>query len=253
MELTLSRDELMLIASLFKRDHLAGLEQADPPADPQRARQIAGRSLRARGIAKVENGEPRVHMAALSLVGVCAHAQKTFVVHKLPSNAGATRAVIHVLGEDAVVRETLSPEVYKLKSLKDQAALTQEALALMAATGVPKPAPMTGTLTSDALTAGREAAIKGDLMAARGAFVQGGADAALARALTGFFSAPHQLTLVHAMAASNGVLNVQGMTVATGSAAAWLMLEPAGQQEGARTFTVTAVSTDELRELWGKA
>ena len=255
MDLMLSRDELLLVASMFKRTHVPGLElnpaeASLAPAEQQRRRQVAAYSLRQRGIAKMADGKPQVHASVLSLVGICAHAQKTVVVHQLDAANKAARAVVHTLGKDAVLRRMTAPDIYKLTGLPDQKAIVTELLTLMAANGVPEPAPMSISLADDGLNAGREAARAGDISAARSAFARAGADAGAARALAGFFSSAHTLSMVHVMQAQAASLNIQGVTIATGSASAWLMVELAGQPAASRRWSLMAVSTDTLRKFW---
>lgn len=100
-EVTLSREELLLLLHLVKAEGLPGLDP-DPLGDldeKENARRLiyAERALRARGLARIDGGgRLQLREELLVMTSVCAFPQQTLVVRHFPSPDQGVRLFGHV-------------------------------------------------------------------------------------------------------------------------------------------------------------
>jgi hypothetical protein len=128
INLLLSREELLLTLRLLQVDSIPGLDR-DPQGDLtpeglELALTVAGRALRARELAQVqEDGSLALHNLLMTAVGICAYATQTiFVYHWQEDGDLPVRYFGHIRGDDFVAH-TRPDDVLHLFTLlptKDQ-------------------------------------------------------------------------------------------------------------------------------------
>jgi len=236
VDVTLSRDEILLIAALFERDGLIGLA-ADPietqitPAGRGLMLVAAERSLRARGFARLRERDAslEVRRDVLGAVGLCAFATRAAVVTGIDAQGSVAREAVYAAEGQFVCQSSPQPALYRLQTGRS---LAEASATLTAALGLPTGVagavgPVCG-LAAEALRTAREGAERGDASAARLALTAAGMPEAEAAALVALWGQPYRFVGVHRLVAQpTGEAQASAITYLFGQASLWRMVENA--------------------------
>lgn len=132
----LSRDELLLTLHLLGVNTIPGLDP-DPegPINTKEevlALRVAGRSLQAREVARIDKaGELLLHEMLLTAVGTCAFAQNSLFIYHWPVvNKEPHRYFIHKQGDNIVVHSRPSPIIHGFTLIPDAPKLVDQIFTL---------------------------------------------------------------------------------------------------------------------------
>ena len=138
INLLLSREELLLTLRLLQVDSIPGLDN-DPqgnltPEGLELALTVAGRALRARELARVqEDGSLALHNLLLTAVGICAYATQTiFVYHWQEDGDLPVRYFGHMRGDDFVAHTRPDDVLHLFTLLPSKGQMVEQILRLCA-------------------------------------------------------------------------------------------------------------------------
>ncbi len=164
----LSREELLLVLDLLQVTSIPGLD-TDPFGELDEAqRQLAliwaGRALRARGLAQVnDEGELTVHSALLTAVGVCAYSNNALFAFHWPSNGETpVRYFGHMRGDDIAVHTRPEDVLHLFALLPSKEELLSQVFAFCECEDVPGAHTFEMTVSNDDFVQARELANNGE-------------------------------------------------------------------------------------------
>lgn len=134
VNLLLSRDELLLALRSLAVEAVPGID-SDPlgnltPEGLEIAATVAGRSLRARDLARLrEDGQLALHNLILTAVGICAYATQTAFVYHWPEDGDVPQRYFgHIRGEDFVCHLRPADVLHLFTLLPGKGAMVEQIL-----------------------------------------------------------------------------------------------------------------------------
>lgn len=128
---TLSRSEMILMASLLQATSIVGVSPSPAATNEARAMELlqAEHSLRARNAAFInEEGKLMVVRNLLEIVGTCAYPQHSVFVYHTRKDGVASQAFGHQREAIFALHSVLNPELHNLQQFPDASELTTAAL-----------------------------------------------------------------------------------------------------------------------------
>jgi len=231
VNIMLSRDELLLVLGLINAEYIPGLD-ADPLGERSTdqlvlALTVAGRGLRARGLARVrENGELAVHAALLAAVGACAYSQNAVFVYHWPAKSEAPTRYFGHLRDGAFVAHTRPEDVLHLFTvLPSKDRLIEQVLAACQYQDVPAAKTGPVQISGQDFARVRELAEKGDLEQAIDILTAGQAPPGAAERLVETLADGPRLSIVQTLKQlGDGSVQKRDFTLVQDGQQAWLVM-----------------------------
>lgn len=231
VNLLLSREELLFALNLLDAQFIPGLDP-DPlgeltPEQRPLALTIAGRALRARGLAQVQaNGEWVLHNDLLAAVGGCAYAQSVASIFHWTPNAGTpARYFAHIRGDNIVAHTRPEDILHRFALLPSQAELMAQILALCNYKNGNGSGKLELTVPGAAFVQVRELAAGGDTAKAVEMLQGHGAAPAAAKAFVDTLAASPSVTILQTLKQEGGqAVKKQDLTLLQSGQHAWLVI-----------------------------
>lgn len=225
--LTLSREETLAVLVELRASALPGLE--DEPSESLTLEQealviaVARRALLARGLAQVRGQDLLLHRALLQMVGACAFAQASLLIHTWPAGTNApARFFGHVREADIVAHTQPDPVLHRFELLPSKPDLVRSGLDFCQFDAGEPPVSLDIIVSQASFIAVRERAASGDTSGAVAALIECGAGAAPAVALVeAWASGPHVSVAQIAGAPTRGTGRVLEFTLIQAGRAGW--------------------------------
>lgn len=252
INLLLSRDELLYVLDAIKAKFILGLD-SDPAGDRSPEQQalamtVAGRALRARGLAQVlPSGQLAIHNALLAAIGVCAYPQQTVSVYHWPAQQEyTTRYFAHLRGSEVVTHTRPEDVLHLLSRLPSKEYLVDQVLSVCQVNDSVASAPFSFTVPGESFREARQLASTGGGEQAIAALAQQGVAPNGAAALVTTLSHSPHVSIVQALKRGTAGVDKRECTIVQNSTHAWLV-QPNG--EGNAPLTVSASSKGTIQEL----
>lgn len=253
INILLSRDELLFILDALKASFILGLD-TDPMGDRDQEQQslammVAGRALRARGLASIlENGQVAIHNALIAAVGVCAYPQQTVSVYHWPSQEEfTTRYFAHIRGTEVVAHTRPEDVLHLLSRLPSKDYLVNQMLQVCEVADTPPAEAIQVNLPTQEFGQVRLLSQQGNTEDALGVLTRNGVESASANSLVTTLShAPHVSIVQTLKRQPTGTVEKRECTIIQNSVHAWLV-QPG--EQGSTSLAINAVSKDTVQGL----
>ncbi len=253
VNIMLSRDELLLVLGLINAEYIPGLD-ADPLGELSTdqlvlALTVAGRGLRARGLARVrETGELAVHAALLAAVSACAYSQNAVFVYHWPAKSETPTRYFGHLREGAFVAHTRPEDVLHLFTvLPSKDRLIEQVLAVCQYQDVPAAKTGPVQISGQDFARMRELAEKGDLEQAIGILAAGQAPPGAAERLVETLAGGLRLSIVQTLKQlGDGSVSKRDFTLVQNEQQAWLVI---AKTDDTATLLAEPATRVELRTI----
>lgn len=248
---TLSRDELLLTLRLLEAETIPGLDDDPfgPMSEEQRtlAHVVAGRSLRARGLAQLNaEGDLTLHAGVLTAVGACAYAHKSlFLVHWPAPEETPRRYFGHVREEETVAHTRPADVLHQFLLLPSRDRLVAQALDFCGCGEMGGNGRFEFTISGRAFAGAREEAESGSGEEAAEVLTEAGVAAEAAEALVATLRQGLRVTIFQTLRLQEDRTQKRDFTVLQNADYGWLLIptENGNDEEGERERTLRVKTT----------
>lgn len=254
VEMLLSHDELMLVASLLGQTSVIGLTDMDHAADaapgPAQRERAAAQSLLARQLASLgPNGSPRIDRRIISAVRTCAYPQRVLIAQQATETQQQV-TLAYLTASTSVMLRVVAPSKYRLtlysKSGDALIAFEQQWLS----DRMTSPSPNIALVVNDhVLLAVRDSVLNRDVQSAQQTLSQAGVNPMAANALTYFLGKPHSFIALQGIHLANDQMSVRSASVLQNGTSAWLLVEPPDSSPTAHRCALSTVSSEGLHQF----
>lgn len=256
INLVLASDELRLVLALLQAGNLPGLdplpENLQVPAARELADLVASRTLRARGLAQLnqDDGSLRLHPTLLTAVGVCAYAASSlFVFHWAERGTIPQRYFGHIRENDVVLHARPEPDLHLFSIVAGRPALYQQLMKACAFELDGAGEQMGFELSSPIFVQVRELAYAAAVQDATQLLIKNGAPQQAAEQFVHTLSSPHQVAIMQTLQqVGNEQVNRHDATLLQNSSAPWL-IRPQAESEQGLLLDVRLTSSSEVEQF----
>lgn len=249
----LSRDELRAILRILDADFIPGLD-SDPLGSLSAEQdalsvEVAGRGLRARGLARIrEDGQWVVRDAVLRAVGACAYSQSAVFIYHWPAEGDIPiRLFGHILKETVVAHTRPEDVLHLFSVLPSREALIDEVLGMCQLEEGLEDMGYQSTVPGQAFAALRELSSAGQTADAVRALTETAVPQEIAQALAELLAASPRISVIHTLKQrGKEAVDTQDFTVLQCPGKAWLVA-PLGPASSPESLLVKSTTREEVR------
>lgn len=253
INLILSRDEVLVALDALSAATIPGLDP-DPLGDMSTGQRrlaslVAGRSLRARGLAKIrDDGQLLLHRTLLSAVGTCAYSQSALMVlHWTAASEAPVRIFGHQRSAEVVEHIPHDDVLHEFLCLPGRAQLIDEILTRCQCQDIPSREPLTMTIARTGFAQARSLAGSGDPDGATAYLVAAQAPERVARAFARTWAQRPRVSLIQMLQHQTGSVWRRDITLVQDDQRAWLAVPVRGDADS--PMSVNSVSRAEVARL----